>query len=121
MLDGGEEFAHQHVETAVAAERDHLARTVERLDAIGLTKRGADGAIVERADDPLLATLADPVTRPERVEPRVEHEHRIARGKIADRTRHRLRMNTILAARKIALFVQHLVPRLAPLRDAIEE
>jgi hypothetical protein len=52
---------------------------------------------------------------------RVEHEDGIARGKIADRTRHRLRINTILAARKVALFVQHLVPRLAPLRDAIEE
>src|SRR5580704_18954339 len=106
MLHGGEELAHQHVEAAIAAERDHLARTIERLDAIGLTERGADGAIVERADDPLFAALADPVARPERVEPGVEHEHRIARGKIADRTRHRLRMDTILAARKIALLVQ---------------
>jgi hypothetical protein len=69
VLHGGEELAHQHVETAVAAERDDLARTVERLDAVGLAERGPDRAIVEGADDPLLAALADPVARPERVEP----------------------------------------------------
>ena len=44
-----------HVEAAVAAECDDLARAVEGLDAIGLTERGADGAIVEGANDPLLA------------------------------------------------------------------
>ena len=41
MMHGGKEFAHQHVETAVAAKRDDLARTVERLDAVGLAKGGA--------------------------------------------------------------------------------
>src|ERR1700738_1874588 len=131
MLHGGEEFADQHVETAVAAECDNLARTVERLDTIGLAKGGADGAIVEGADDPLLAALADPVARPERVEPGVDDKHGVARGEVAHRAaaragsappaRHRLRMNTILAARGIALLVQHLVPALAPGGDDIEE
>jgi hypothetical protein len=45
MMRGGEKFAHQHVETTVPAQRHDLARTVERLDAVGLTKRGAHGAI----------------------------------------------------------------------------
>src|ERR1700728_5301353 len=103
MLDGGEEFAHQHVETAVAAERDHLARTVERLNAVGLTKRGADGAIVERADDPLLAALADPVARPERVEPGVEDKHGVARGEVAPQPRHSRSMNAVLTRRGIRL------------------
>ena len=66
MLRGGEEFAHQHVETAVPAKRYDLSRTVQRLDAVGLAKRGAHGAIIEGADDPLLAALADPVARPSR-------------------------------------------------------
>jgi hypothetical protein len=68
-----------------AAEGDDLARTVERPDAVGLAKRGADGAIVERADDPLLAALADPVARPERVESGVENEHGVSRGEVAPR------------------------------------
>ena len=64
VVHGGQEFAHQHVETAVAAERDDLARTVERLDAIGLTKRCSNGSVVEGADDPLRSALTDPVARP---------------------------------------------------------
>src|SRR6516225_10832935 len=121
MLHGGEEFAHQHVETAVATECDNLARTVERLDAIGLAKGGADGAIVEGADDPLLAALADPVARPERVEPGVDNEHGITFSEVAYRTRHSLRMNAVLAARGIGLLVLHLIPDFALGRDYIEE
>ena len=121
MLHGGEEFAHQHVETAVAAKRDDLARTVERLDAVGLTERGAHRAIVERADDPLLAALANPVARPEGVEPGVDDEHGVALGEVAHHTRHSLRMNAVLAARGIGLPVQLLVPGLALGGYAIEE
>src|SRR5271169_2665180 len=121
MLHGSEEFAHQHVETAVAAKRDDLARTVERLDAVGLAKRGADSAIVERADDPLLAVLTNPVGRPEGVEPGVDDEYGIARCKVAHCARHSLRMNAVFAAREIALFVKLLVPRLALCGYAIEE
>ena len=48
---------------------------------------------------PLLAALADPITRPQRVEPGVDNEHGVASGEIAHCTRNSLRMNPILAAR----------------------
>jgi len=38
-----QELAHQHVEAAIAAKGDDLARAVERLDAVGLTP--VDGVI----------------------------------------------------------------------------
>jgi hypothetical protein len=60
-MHGSEKFAHQHVEPTITAECGDLTRTIERLNAVGLAKRGANGVIVERADDPLLAALADPV------------------------------------------------------------
>jgi hypothetical protein len=36
VLHGGEELAHEHVEAAVAAQCNDLARAIERLDAVGL-------------------------------------------------------------------------------------
>src|ERR1700730_1130238 len=48
-----QELAHQHVETAITAKRDDLARAVERLYAVGLTKRSSHSGIVEGTDDPL--------------------------------------------------------------------
>src|SRR5580693_3580186 len=121
MLRSGKEFAYRHIETTVAAKRDDLARTVERLDAIGLAQGSTDGTIVEGADDPLLAALADPVARPECVEPGVDDEHRVAFGEIAHRTRNSLRMNPVLDARRIGLLVLHIVPSIALRRDAIEK
>ena len=110
VMHGGHEFAHQHVEAAVAAERDHLARAIQRLHAVGLTERRPHGRIVEGADDPLRSALPDPVGGPQRVEAGVEDEDRIGLGEIADRPRHRLRMDAILAAREVGLLVQHLIP-----------
>src|ERR1700679_3407908 len=98
-MHGGEEFAHQHVETAIAAERDDLARAVERLYAVSLAKGGADCAIVEGADDPLLAALPDPIARPERIEPRIDNENCITLGEIAHHPRNGLGMNAVLTAR----------------------
>jgi hypothetical protein len=43
-MHGGEEFAHQCIETTVAAECDDLTRAVQRLDAVGLAQGGTDGA-----------------------------------------------------------------------------
>ena len=80
MVYGGQEFAHQHVEAAVATKRDDLARTIERLDAVGLTKRRSDRGVVKRADDPLRTALAYPVGRPQRVETGVQGEDRVALG-----------------------------------------
>src|ERR1700730_5528596 len=88
-----------------AAHGDHLARAIERLYPIGLTKRRSDGSVVEGADNPLRSALPDPVGGPQRVETGVEHEYRVALGEITDGSRHRLRMDTILAARRIGLFV----------------
>ena len=62
-MHGSEELGHEHVEAAVAAQRDDLARTIERLDAVGLTQRRADRGVVEGAHDPLRSTLAYPVGR----------------------------------------------------------
>ncbi len=121
VVHGGQELAHQHVEAAIAAERYHLARAVEGLDAVGLAERGPDGGVVERADDPLGAALADPVRGPQGVEARVEGEHRVPRGKVAHRPGHRLRMDAVLAAGRIGLPVQHLVPLAAPLGHLLEE
>src|SRR5262249_17744600 len=96
---------------AVAAECDDLTRTVERLDAVGLAKGGADGAVVEGADDPLLAVLTDPVARPECVEAGVDDKHRIARSEVAHRTSHSPRVNSVLAARRIVTSVLYVRPR----------
>ena len=82
------------------AMRDRLSPVIAGASyAVGLTKRGTDGAIVEGADDPLRAALADPVARPERVEAGVECEDRVVLGEVAHRSCHRLRMDAILAAR----------------------
>ncbi len=64
VMNGGQEFSHQHVEAAVAGQGDHLARTVQRLHAVGLTERRAHRGIVERTDDALRSGLPDPVPRP---------------------------------------------------------
>jgi hypothetical protein len=40
---------------------DHLSRPIERLYAVGLPERRADGRIVERAHNALLAVLSNPV------------------------------------------------------------
>ena len=120
-MHGGEEFAHQHVEAAVAAKRDDLTGAIERLDAVGLAERRSDRGVVERTDDPLRSALAYPVSRPQRVEPGIQDEDRIACGKIADRPRHGLRVNAVLAARRIGLLAQHVVPLLALRGDAVPE
>jgi hypothetical protein len=48
----------------VAAKRDDLARAIQRLNAVGLTERGANRSVIERADDPLRSALVYPVGRP---------------------------------------------------------
>src|SRR5216683_2283688 len=70
----------------------------------------SDGGIVEGTNDSLRSALTNPVCRPECVEAGVEGENSVAVGKITDRARDRLRMNAILAAREISLFVQLFVP-----------
>src|SRR5438105_3303842 len=110
MLHSGQELAHEHVEATVAAKGDDLAEPIQRLDAVGLTERRSDGGVVEGSDDPLRSVLPYPVAGPECVETGIENEDRVAPCKIANRSRHRLRMNAILAARRIGLLVQHLVP-----------
>src|SRR5215468_2019040 len=47
VLHSRQKLAHQHVEPTIATKGDDLARAVEHLDAIRLTKRSSDGAIVE--------------------------------------------------------------------------
>jgi hypothetical protein len=64
VLDRREELAHQHVEAAVAGQRDDLTRPIERLDAVGLTKGRPHGAVFERPDDALRSALPDPVGGP---------------------------------------------------------
>jgi len=85
MMHRGQKFAHQHIESAIAAERNNLARAIQRLYAVGLSKRCPHGPVVEGTDNPLRSTLPDPVAGPERVETRVENEYRIGLGEIADR------------------------------------
>src|SRR5271163_842930 len=109
-MDSGQKFAHQHVESAVAAQCDHLARAIQHLHPVGLTERRSYGRVVEGTYDPLRPSLADPVAGPKRVQTGVEDEYRIGPGEIAHSSGHSLRMDAILAARGISLLVQHLVP-----------
>src|ERR1700746_2754125 len=85
VVNRREELAHQHVEAAVAGQRDHLPRAVERLDAVGLPERRSDGTVVERPDDALRSALPDPVGGPQRIKAGVEYEDRVLVGEIADR------------------------------------
>src|ERR1700726_2591245 len=105
MMHCGQKFAHQHIESAIAAERNHLARAIQRLYPVSLTKSCAHGPVVEGTDNPLRSTLPDPVAGPERIETGVEGEYRIGLGQIADRSGDRLRMDAILASRRIRLRV----------------
>ena len=105
MMHRGQKFAHQHIESAIAAERNHLARAIQRLYPVGLSKRCPHGPVVEGTNNPLRSTLPDPVAGPERVETGVENEYRIGLGEIADRPGHRLRMDAILASREVGLLV----------------
>jgi hypothetical protein len=52
----------------------------------------------------------DPIGRPQRVESGVESKYRVSLGEVADGSRYRLRMDTVRAARRISLLVQHFVP-----------
>jgi hypothetical protein len=52
-------ITHEHVEAAVAAQSDDLARPIERLDSVDLTKRRPDRGIVE--DSPLPVFDCGPV------------------------------------------------------------
>jgi hypothetical protein len=61
VVHGRQELAHKHVEAAVAAKCNDLARAIERLDAVGLTERRSDCGVVERAYDPLRSALAYPM------------------------------------------------------------
>src|SRR5258708_4070236 len=69
VMHSGEKLAHEHVETAVAAKSNHLARPIEGMDAACLTESGSDGRVVERTDDSLCSVLPYPVGRPQRVRP----------------------------------------------------
>ena len=110
VMHSGEKLAHEHVETAVAAKSNDLARPIEGLDAICLTESGSDGRVVERTDDSLCSVLPYPVGRPQRVETSIEDEDCIAPGEVADRSRYRLGMDAIGTAVRIGLFVQQLIP-----------
>ena len=112
MVHRRHKLAHQHVETAVPGQGDDLARAIERLDSVGLTKRSPNSGIVEGSQDPLRSTLPNPIAGPKRVEAGIDEKHRIAFGGIADRPRHRLRMDTVLAALRVRLLVEHRVPLL---------
>src|SRR5205807_9408247 len=61
MMHRGQKFAHQHIESAIAAERNHLARAIQRLYPVGLSKRCPHGPVVEGTNNPLRSTLPDPV------------------------------------------------------------
>ena len=98
-----------------------LARAIERLDAVGLTQRRSDCGVVERAYDPLRSALAYPIGRPQRVESGVQREDRITLGQVANRPSNRLRMDAILAARRIGLLIQHLIPLAALFGDLVPE
>src|SRR5262249_17510029 len=87
-----------------------LARTIQHLDAVRLTKCSPDTAIVEGTQDPLRSSLPNPIARPECVETCIDEEYRIAFGGIADRPRHRLRVDTVAATLWVRLLVQHRVP-----------
>src|SRR5260221_8578421 len=78
-------------------------------------------AVVERADDPLRSGLPNPVPRPQRVQAGVENKDRIAARRVADRARHGLRVNAVLAPLEIALLVQHLIPFPALVGDLVPE
>src|ERR1700758_5481905 len=119
VVNRREELAHQHVEAAVAGQRDHLPPAVERLDAVGLPERRSDGTIVERPDDALRSALPDPVGGPQRIEAGVEHEDRVPVGEIADRAGDGLWMDAIGAAREISLLVELAIPGLAVLREPV--
>src|ERR1700730_7316557 len=110
VMHSGEKLAHEHVETAVAAKSNDLARPIEGLDAICLTESGSDGRVVERTDDSLCSVLPYPVGRPQRVETSIEDEDCIAPGEVADGSRYRLGMDAIGTAVRIGLFVQQLIP-----------
>src|SRR5580700_5637954 len=113
--------------SSAATRRKSAAAIRKRRSVIAGSRRSRCATARTRSwstglpSDPLLAALADPVARPERIEPGVDDEHGVARGEIAHCARHRLRMNTIPAARGIGLLVQHLVPALATGRNLIEE
>src|SRR5580704_6680828 len=47
VVRGSQELAHEHVESAIAAKRDHLAGAIERLNAIGLAERRSDRGVIE--------------------------------------------------------------------------
>jgi hypothetical protein len=121
VLHSRHEFAHQHVEAAVAGEHDHLLAAIEDLHAVALADGRADRGIVERADDALGAVLADPVRRPQRVQTGVEHEDCIGPCQIAGDARDGLRVDLVLAAGRIGLLVEHLIPLLAGVTGRLEE
>src|ERR1700719_4119703 len=52
VMHRGQKFAHQHVEAAIAAHGDHLARAIQCLYPVGLTKCRSDRGVVEGADNP---------------------------------------------------------------------
>jgi len=105
MVHRGQKFTHQDIESAIAAQSNHLARAIQRLHPVGLTKCRSHGRVVEGTDNPLRSTLPDPVGGPERVQTGVEDEYRIGLGQIADCSGHRLRMDAILASRWVGLLV----------------
>jgi len=70
----------------IAAHSDHLARAVQCLDPVGLTKRRSHGSVVEGADNPLRSAFAESSLRDQSVlRPVSRREHRVVLGQIADR------------------------------------
>ena len=102
--------AHQHVEAAIAAKRDYLPRFVERLDAVRLPHRRADGAIVEGTDDALRTALPDVIGGPQRVQARIEHKDGVLGRKFAHRACHCLWMDSIRASAEIGLAIELFIP-----------
>src|ERR1700722_2374687 len=110
VMHGRQKFAHQHVEPAVAAQRNYLARAIKRLDPIRLTQRRPYGSIVEGADDSLRSALPGPVRRPKRVQAGVEDECCVSLCQVADCPGNRLRMDAIGTSAEIRLLVQQSIP-----------
>jgi hypothetical protein len=108
VLGEREQITHQHRESPVARQRDHLAAGEGGLDTDPLGHRIGHRPVPERAQEPPLAVHRQIARRPHRRQAHVAGEDGVLCRQIADRLRHLLRVDQPLSGRTHGELVKRL-------------
>ncbi len=108
QLPKREQIAHEHRESAVPGQRDHLTARMTHLRSNGLRERIGHGTVIEGADYPPFAVHRQVAGRPNRRSANVAGENSVLRSELVEHSGKILRMDGPLTLSICRKFIEAL-------------